>query len=109
MSRRASAPVADFEKLEDSLLDFWLAKVFPTGSTNAEGIRARAKRSGQKAMAIHAAALAANDKETAKLAIALAKQLVPYLSAKVIGEAFRNGVDGARRKPPQAPQTLAGD
>lgn len=104
---RLSTPATNLGKLVNSLSDFWLATLLPSGETTRAGISRRARASGKRAMAIHASALAANDMETASRAVVLAKELVPYLSAKLIGQAFRDGADAAQRKTCQAPHTSA--
>lgn len=75
--------------LEEDLNTFWLVRYFPHPDATTEGVRQRAKRSGQRAMAIHAVALVEGDAATANAAKDIAKRLVPFLSIEGINEAYR--------------------
>ena len=85
------SPARQLASLKKDLNTFWLVRYFPHPEATAAGVRQRAKRSGQRAMAIHAAALVEGDDATAKAAKDIARQLVPYLSIE--------GINEGRRKP----------
>lgn len=74
--------------LGKGLSNFWMAPYCPAAGTTTAGIRRRAKLSGRRAMEIHSAAEAAGDEKTARAAAKLAKELVPYVSARLISRAF---------------------
>lgn len=82
-AKSTKSPASQLAALEEDLGTFWLVTYFPIPGTTTQGIHRRAKRSGQRAMTIHAAALASGDKETAKAAMGIAKQLVPYLRVSI--------------------------
>lgn len=83
------SPARQLAALEEDLNTFWLVRYFPHPDATTAGVMQRAKRSGQRAMAIHAAALAEGDAATAKAAKDTARRLVPYLSIEGINEAYR--------------------